>query len=734
MRSVNDQRSIQKKARRQRSGSFSFKLKMDDLNDLVWSSVPQSSQPIPSLQQSFNATSLPKGSPLKHKDESAFEGLVSFTRKPTLNQQSQKASLASTPPASTAAFFPRQDSQKNPSSIGGSNGHSAPSTQPTSSLDGKSLDAFFSPSKNSSAPSTVPTQQNASTSSASPWDLDFLQDATVPSKHVASPMVSSKSTLIPVKPAVDIFDLGFLEAQPPPVVAPAVNAQKPQALVINSVKTLPSDTLDSAVDSPISPDQNSPTTHTDKDIARLMAAGFEAEEARIALDATDGNIEKAVDLLFENRQALKQESFASSPIHDKITFWEKHKVTPQEKVVATASAIGISVFKSAKSAFDYSKKKISEAVEKAQERFQETPQRRDIFDKPSRDSPQNHFTPYRDADSEPPARVVQHKRPDPSTSFQDKKPHSTTFSNPEAPFADNPPALSRSMTTPKPLPSRIHQQPVAKSNSLSNDPMMEKMIDFNAAPLIAPSASAQGIVQPKAPPISVKQAQPIVTATSEQLSQSAAHKEQGNTFFKGGLYAEAETCYTLAIQCLPENHASLAPLYNNRAGARLKIGGYAEAVLDCNKVQELEPMEIKSLLRRANAFEGMEKWEEAQADYRKILVIDPNVKSVSQGLARCAKALKPSEPAPADPSFDSGFGNAKTTKAPTSGMADFASFIQPAPRYTTLSLGLTPLSQASTHVQKAVDSAVQSLREKNQQIENEDALKLALKDKTDDRV
>jgi tetratricopeptide (TPR) repeat protein len=127
-------------------------------------------------------------------------------------------------------------------------------------------------------------------------------------------------------------------------------------------------------------------------------------------------------------------------------------------------------------------------------------------------------------------------------------------------------------------------------------------------------------------------------------SNGHMYKEKGNNFFKSGQYAEAEMQYSLGLKSVPGDHPILAALYNNRAGARLKIGSYNEAIQDCNKVQEIEPNEVKSLLRRAQAYEALEKWDEAQSDYRKILVIDPTVKSVSQSLARCGRALHAEAP------------------------------------------------------------------------------------------
>jgi hypothetical protein len=133
-----------------------------------------------------------------------------------------------------------------------------------------------------------------------------------------------------------------------------------------------------------------------------------------------------------------------------------------------------------------------------------------------------------------------------------------------------------------------------------------------------------------------------VYESASQRSEADIYKDKGNTLFKSGQYAEAEIQYSLGIKSVSGGHPSLAALYNNRAVSRLKIGSYNEAIEDCNKVQEIEPNEVKSLLRRAQAYEALEKWDDAQVDYRKILVIDPNVKSVSQSLARCAKALQPS--------------------------------------------------------------------------------------------
>jgi hypothetical protein len=83
----------------------------------------------------------------------------------------------------------------------------------------------------------------------------------------------------------------------------------------------------------------------------------------------------------------------------------------------------------------------------------------------------------------------------------------------------------------------------------------------------------------------------------------------------------------------------LIPLYNNRAAARLKTGEYRGVVDDCNAVQSLDSRDLKSLLRRATAWEALEKWEDAKGDYEMLMSVDPSMKGVSLGLARVRKAL-----------------------------------------------------------------------------------------------
>ncbi|KAI0940300.1 hypothetical protein AcV5_001446 [Taiwanofungus camphoratus] len=157
-----------------------------------------------------------------------------------------------------------------------------------------------------------------------------------------------------------------------------------------------------------------------------------------------------------------------------------------------------------------------------------------------------------------------------------------------------------------------------------------------------------------------------VSASSAVLAASAKHKTAGTEMFKLGRYAEAETSYSSAIATLPESHLLLVPLYNNRALTRIKTGDYSGAIDDCTTVitligpsyhptreakvtkedegggVDLTDGLIKALRRRAEAFEGKEKWDAARQDWEAINAAEWAGKSRTEavrGAGRCRRML-----------------------------------------------------------------------------------------------
>ncbi|XP_038553793.1 mitochondrial import receptor subunit TOM34-like isoform X1 [Micropterus salmoides] len=120
-------------------------------------------------------------------------------------------------------------------------------------------------------------------------------------------------------------------------------------------------------------------------------------------------------------------------------------------------------------------------------------------------------------------------------------------------------------------------------------------------------------------------------------------KQSGNECFKTGQYGEATNLYSQAIKELEKsskkNPEDLGILYSNRAASHLKDGNCGECVKDCNMSLELFPFNVKSLLRRASAYEALERYRLAYVDYKTALQIDCNIAAAHDGTNRMSKAL-----------------------------------------------------------------------------------------------
>ncbi|PIN22078.1 TPR repeat-containing protein [Handroanthus impetiginosus] len=113
-----------------------------------------------------------------------------------------------------------------------------------------------------------------------------------------------------------------------------------------------------------------------------------------------------------------------------------------------------------------------------------------------------------------------------------------------------------------------------------------------------------------------------------EIGLAKAHdaKLEGNSLFKAGLYEEALIKYDLAIQIAPDGPSSTeicSICYANRAACFSKLGKFDETVKECTKAIELNPAYIKALLRRGEAREKLEQYEESIAARRTIIRLKP---------------------------------------------------------------------------------------------------------------
>jgi len=200
--------------------------------------------------------------------------------------------------------------------------------------------------------------------------------------------------------------------------------------------------------------------------------------------------------------------------------------------------------------------------------------------------------------------------------------------------------------------------------------------------------------------------------------------------FKLGRYAEAETAYSYAIAALPDSHLLTIPLHNNRALTRIRTGDHTGAVDDCTIVLKIIGTEyhparemkvtkedegasvdladayVKALRRRAEAYEGKEKWEAAKTDWEAIITCDWAGKSRSEALqaaGRCRRML----------AMNTDAASAPPVAAP----------VKPRPKPRPTQGRPTPPSEALSRV-----------REANQAAEAEDQEKHVLKDSVDAKL
>ncbi|KAI2663875.1 Mitochondrial import receptor subunit TOM34 [Labeo rohita] len=120
-------------------------------------------------------------------------------------------------------------------------------------------------------------------------------------------------------------------------------------------------------------------------------------------------------------------------------------------------------------------------------------------------------------------------------------------------------------------------------------------------------------------------------------------KQAGNDCFRAGQYGEAVNLYSQSIQLLEKsgqkNKEDLGILYSNRAASYLKDGNCNECIKDCTTSLELVPFGFKALLRRASAYEALERYRQAYVDYKTVLQIDWNIPAAHDGVNRMTKAL-----------------------------------------------------------------------------------------------
>lgn len=109
------------------------------------------------------------------------------------------------------------------------------------------------------------------------------------------------------------------------------------------------------------------------------------------------------------------------------------------------------------------------------------------------------------------------------------------------------------------------------------------------------------------------------------LSSTEVFKERGDEAYKAAKFEEAIEHYTKCLDALQSQGKSSEQLalkaYSNRAACYKQISNFDGVISDCTAVLEVEPENVKALIRRAQAFEGVERYRFALQDVKTVLAM-----------------------------------------------------------------------------------------------------------------
>jgi tetratricopeptide (TPR) repeat protein len=124
----------------------------------------------------------------------------------------------------------------------------------------------------------------------------------------------------------------------------------------------------------------------------------------------------------------------------------------------------------------------------------------------------------------------------------------------------------------------------------------------------------------------------------EKEQQAIREKEKGNEAFRAGDYEEALGYYTRSISLFPTIAA-----HNNKAIVFIKLGRYDNAIVCCNRALEMEPNNVKGLMRRAESYQLLKQFKAAADDLQVVLKLEPDNKRAQQLLQKVEKDLPKQE-------------------------------------------------------------------------------------------
>lgn len=131
------------------------------------------------------------------------------------------------------------------------------------------------------------------------------------------------------------------------------------------------------------------------------------------------------------------------------------------------------------------------------------------------------------------------------------------------------------------------------------------------------------------------------SAMLQGKSEAEILKMEGNDAFKAGKIDEAVKIYTRALKVAkPDEGTCKADILANRAACKRQLYEPADVIKDCTEALTYNENHVKAYIRRAQAYESVEKYKNALADFTKASQLAPNTQVAYQGASRIRQAMK----------------------------------------------------------------------------------------------
>ncbi|ELU01505.1 hypothetical protein CAPTEDRAFT_173491 [Capitella teleta] len=137
----------------------------------------------------------------------------------------------------------------------------------------------------------------------------------------------------------------------------------------------------------------------------------------------------------------------------------------------------------------------------------------------------------------------------------------------------------------------------------------------------------------------------------EKLEQSEIVKAKGTNYFKASKFDLAQRYYMKIVDYLQsedklegeekqKREALLLAAYLNLAMCGLKLKKYLEVRENCDKALEMDSKNEKAFFRRGSASMQIQDFEDAIADFNRVLEVDPNNKAAKNQIIICQQTMK----------------------------------------------------------------------------------------------